>query len=375
MSKYPSHRKWVHHTSAYHGKGGSRFRMPHFILYLLIVLLAAALFLLGAALYLQRYMVYTREGGTLVLPGAAEEEPAAPDSGPLTGLDVVEEVAQTALETSSPSPLRAVQISVEDLLAGNAAALLEQYGGNAVVLDMKPVSGVLCWTTRHTPEGGESPVSPDAPAVEAAVAALKAEGIYLIAQIHCFRDDALVKNASFTLPNSAEEGSVLPTGGSWLDPSLPILQVYISNLAKELSQLGFDELLISDWTCPEFQENDPLTAQERQSAAVDFGVLLAQALDRGDPGSEERPPVMLGVETGEITLLPEENWNAGTPFSALAGQADRIWCAVEDPSALAGQFSQEALQDGTLVLIGSQFQEDLPWRAQAVMARVQDTYE
>ena len=91
MTNHPAHRRWVHHASAYRGKGTARFRLPGPARWALIILAALALILFFSACYLGRYMVYSRTGGRLVLPGAAETQVL--EDRTLNDLVVVEEFA------------------------------------------------------------------------------------------------------------------------------------------------------------------------------------------------------------------------------------------------------------------------------------------
>lgn len=79
-------------AGAYRGKGSGRFRIPRPLLWGLAVLAAVILLLWGAAAHLQQYMVYSAEGGRLVLPGQTQS--AEPDTSPLTDLVVVEETSK-----------------------------------------------------------------------------------------------------------------------------------------------------------------------------------------------------------------------------------------------------------------------------------------
>lgn len=92
MPQLFARRRRTKHPSAYHyhGKGAAKFRIPRPLLWGLVALGAVALILWGVATHLQQYMVYSMDGGRLVLPGQAEQAPDI-DTSPLTDLVVVEE--------------------------------------------------------------------------------------------------------------------------------------------------------------------------------------------------------------------------------------------------------------------------------------------
>lgn len=367
MPKFSFHRRRFHHTSAYHGKGVSHLHIPRAVPCVCIALAAAGLILLGIALYLQRYMVYSREGGTMVLPGAETEDPSPAEDTLLAGLNVLEE---TAAPEPDPNQFRAVQISVETLLSGEAAGALAQAEGSALILDMKPVSGVLNWNSGQTLDGTHSPVSDQAEAIESAIAGLAAEGVCLIARLHCFQDAALAADARFSLTGGAETAEPPLFVRDWLDPSLPEVQDYIINLAKELTSLGFDEVLVSDAGYPPDWEYDALTPEARAEAVDRFGAGLKLALAGGGAEADGgAPSPRLGVETDEITVRSGKNSDSGQIFSALTAWAGRIWCSVEHWEGLDEALPEELLQNGGFVLVSSAFQTDCPSSAQAILEK------
>ena len=80
-------------SGAYRGKGSGKRRIPRPLLCGLAILAAVVLLLWGTAAYLQQYMVYSAEGGRLVLPGRPVPS-AEVDTSPLPDLVVVEETAR-----------------------------------------------------------------------------------------------------------------------------------------------------------------------------------------------------------------------------------------------------------------------------------------
>lgn len=68
MGQYPLHRSY----RAYRGSNGPRRRLPKGVKILIALVLAAAVALGGTAVYLQRYMVYSIDGGHMELPGSSD---------------------------------------------------------------------------------------------------------------------------------------------------------------------------------------------------------------------------------------------------------------------------------------------------------------
>ncbi len=95
MGRYPHHRSY----RAYRGSTSSNRRLSKGAKWFLALVLIAAIALSGAAVYLQRYMVYSISGAHMVLPNASgslvqeQEEP----------LDLSSLIVENAPRSSSPS--------------------------------------------------------------------------------------------------------------------------------------------------------------------------------------------------------------------------------------------------------------------------------
>lgn len=357
---------------SYRGKGRNKGRHSRFWRVLFLCLALAAAILFGIARHLQRYMVYTREGAYLSFTGAVTAQPIPEVTEPLSELNVVEETAIPTVSRSDPSRLRAVEISVSQLLSGDAATLLAERRGNALVIEMKGADGVLCWPSQCTsltlpqedaePAPGEEadgpdgavpetisiPVSGQASEIADAVRECKADGVYLIAQLSLFRDDNLSASPAF--------GLSVP---GWLNPSSAVLQDFYSNLAPELYTLGFDELLLTDAGYPADAGEDPAF---RSVALSQFWAGFCQGLEASGASG-----LRVGVETDSTVLQSGENAATGQVLSDLISQTDRLWCSLPEVSPNQLSLDPAFLESGGLVLVGTQFQEGAFSPAQAVM--------
>lgn len=202
---------------------------------------------------LQKYIVYGQEGLSLELPFLQSGTdvtacPASSDAGA-----AVAEVEIVNPDFSSVAPvsagdlpeIRAVYVPAEDAGAEglvNAAASLDARNANALVVQMKPPDGQLVWASQVKLAASYG-VNGTAELAET-VAALKAQGVYLVAELSCCVDELMAtRNLPMALRDSAG-GLYSDEAGFWLDPYNKEARAYISELCGELADMGFDELLL-----------------------------------------------------------------------------------------------------------------------------------
>lgn len=382
---------------AYRGKEDrKRHTLPHYLPHALAALLLIGLVLLAVASHLGNDMVYSQKGGTMARP--PESDPA-PAEELLLGLEVVEEEGVPPITVSDAAYLRAVSISIDDLIAGNAVQILEEQQGNALVVEMKDADGTLYWNTRadlipqeatapededdeeeddETGEEAENDdelysaavvVSPLSHQVEAALAQCREEGIYLIAQIHCLRDNNIGQDRDYNLKTPGTDGDTPieltyrdGNGDRWIDPANPDMQVFYSALAKELVELGFQELLLSDLFYPPELEGSTASRSEHINA---FAGAVA---DAARSAQSPYDLVRLGIES-DAALLSEGRFAVfGHDLSTLKEHFDRVWCAGATEGTVS-QCSEDDLASGLLVLEQSAFERDLFTSAQAILTK------
>lgn len=229
---------------------------------LLVVLIILAVWLFY---FLQRYIVYDKEGLRLdlsaqrdsLLQSDLNDEPSGSTvDRPHVDVEiVVEEKDYTAVETTAGTDLQSMQALFVPASGLTENALKYYSGGvgafNALVLELKGPDGYLHW---HS-----SVSTADSYAVNGALElgnylpALKEKGIYLVAQLSMLTDAAMaVRNAPIALKNAATGAALTDGDGNyWLDPYSEGTRSYYLALLKELKSLGFDEVLFSDFVCPD----------------------------------------------------------------------------------------------------------------------------
>ncbi len=163
---------------------------------------------------------------------------AIPPDDPL--IDPVSEQGQKARGLYFSAPVQ------KRLGARGIASKLRQYGLDAAVLDLKDGEGRVSYDTKIPAlQPQKEKFHDDVPAF---VAELKAAGIYTIARVVCFSDPFLPRNepdraVMDNRPN--KQGKIWASWGkrnTWLDPYNTKNHDLIVEIAKEVEQLGFDEI-------------------------------------------------------------------------------------------------------------------------------------
>lgn len=234
-----------------------------------IITLAAMLLVIAIALavwlfyYLQRFIVYDKDGLRLDLSAQREEilNPGAPEptAAPLPQhVDVeivVEQRDYSDILTDAGNDLRAIH-AVFVPAADVTESTLKFYAGrmgdfDALVLELKPEDGYLRWHSGV--QMSESFAVNGALELGELLAPLKEQGVYLVAQLSALTDDAMAqRNAPIALKSAVTGQTFTDAGGhAWLDPYNDSARAYLLALMTELRDTGFDEVLLSGVTCPD----------------------------------------------------------------------------------------------------------------------------
>ena len=240
--------------SSYRGRG-SKWKVFMAILLVLVILAAASV------IYLEQHIVYSSGGRRqIVLPWQSEEADAAP-VGDQQGaenrpnVEVVveppkEEEPQEILARALPAAAltRAVWAEFEAGMAADSA----MGTCNAVVVRLKTSNGTVYFESANAVSGAVQVAGDPGETASILNLVTSREGLHAIASMSCLQD--------FKAANADVEGRGLKnTGGYifydgnnslWLDPCKPSAREYVCALAKEIAELGFDELLLTDFSYP-----------------------------------------------------------------------------------------------------------------------------
>ncbi len=241
----------------------------------LIALLAAAFLFLLWLLWLNRFVVYTRDGAifdfgiNLEIPEGEAALP--PTEGP--GVDIFYNEGADAIDpvTTELKQLSGCSISAE-MLQGDINALCAQVeklpAGTAVLIDVKNIRGDFFYNTNL----GNISSKVSANDLESMIKTLRNKGYYLIARLPAFRDYWYgLNHVSHGLFNLNKYSLWMDADRCyWLNPASEGALTYLRDMIFEIRNLGFDEVVFYDFCFPDtdkiFFEGDK--AQAIQAAAM-----------------------------------------------------------------------------------------------------------
>ena len=229
-----------------------------------VIGLALVMLIVVAFYGLQKYVVITKEGVQVVLPGEEQEKPLDPENEKEREFESVpvELVFDepnysriTARAGRRAKPMRAIYIAAEDVNRENLLKRAEQLNsGNALVLEMKPRSGYLLWVSdtqlaRAYSLSVQNELTADMAGMLQAIRDYGVEqdkDIWLAAQISCCVDGLLASRSSGFALRTENGGDYVDETGYWMDPYNADLRRYIIELINELYAIGFDEVILAD---------------------------------------------------------------------------------------------------------------------------------
>ncbi len=248
---------------------------------------------------MQKYAVITKDGVNVELPILTKGETVIDESGhevkvfdPVEVDVVYDEPDYSYIKASAGKnvpEMRAIFVPSENI---NHDKLMEYANrlksGNALVLEMKPRSGLLMWNSaaQVASSYGLSTPTEITDQMPEFIAQLKSDDIYLVAQISCCLDAMFTARSTSVALRRADNGANYIDGyGTWLDPYSQTVRNYIAELAQELFDMGFDEVVLADVAHPVLDAGVELlytrelsTAPKPYSAVSGFAISVANAL-------------------------------------------------------------------------------------------------
>lgn len=247
-----------------------------------IVIAALIVLFIVIFFWFQRYIVYTGEGLELKIPflnflyEGEESNPTPSVSLVIDESETVSDDVQTSPEDIPPENNKLVGIEVESLDGAEIEELLLELDGaeaDAVYVNMKSISGELMYLSRsETVVDFDITVGPD---ISATLAQLKERGVYLVAYISCFADDIFATRCtSASLLDENGEVYTDERNIRWLDPRSEKTMSYFTDICRELSELGFDEVVLTDFSVPTVN-----SGAEEADILIDFATGLKSVMD------------------------------------------------------------------------------------------------
>ena len=227
----------------------------HVLLYILLALVAFACCLL---LWLQRFILYTPDGVhldfSLVQPTDAPISPVTPTHSQVN----IEYISPEEPEETPDTPIQESQrlagyyIEASVLQQKDFTLVYEQLAtlpaGTPVMLDVCSIRGNFYYSSAH----GNASTAYDIEQMNALIQYLAESDFYLIAKLPALRNYQLaLKNPMLGIQHVNGYVWLDSAGGYWLDPTKDSVLSYLIQVIKELRGLGFDEVVLQDFTIPE----------------------------------------------------------------------------------------------------------------------------
>ncbi len=226
-----------------------------------VAVLSVALVVLVAAIcwftWLGRFVKYTRQGAVLdmQLPPVAEGEYAQPETQ--STVPIVYNEGDVSIDTSADlASVQGYYIDPQMLEKGKDLAEVKKLiqvlpENTAILLDVKNVFGNFLYSSQVSSKRSDGV---DIAAMDDLIDYLNKSGMYTIARIPAFRDrDYGFNNVNDGLPDKAYNGGALwadDQGCYWLNPSRDGPVTYLIHIITELRDMGFDEVLLTDFEIP-----------------------------------------------------------------------------------------------------------------------------
>lgn len=228
----------------------------------MILCVVGALLLLFWLLWLNRYVIYTREGAKLDFDLSSQyaqgEPPVAPTAGETVQITVENPRDEEDTGPKEFTRFSGYYVDLDTLLAdfeGTQQTLAALPAETAVMLDVKSVKSMFYYTTNL----GNQAEDFDSSRLDALIETLQNKGHYLIARVPAFQEYYYIlenerERVPYGLEKSGGNGSLwLDTGYGcyWLDPASDGTLTYLIQIVTELRNKGFDEVVFADFRYPD----------------------------------------------------------------------------------------------------------------------------
>ncbi len=243
----------------------------------LVLLLIFLVAWLCWVVWLQRYVVYSDDGASLNFElsandvyGEVAEEPKAE-----ANISIYYNEGANAIDvTNEMKKLNGYYIDstmLQDDLQGVRNRVEKLESGTTIMIDMKGPYGSFFYPSKLS--GAVQSASTDIDGVQSLLKSLQIKGFYTIARISAFRDREFgFNNVSSGLYMLNRKGLWMDKGGMyWLDPTIASTTTWISSVVLELQQMGFNEVLLDDFSFPNSDQyifNGDKTAALQNAAAT-----------------------------------------------------------------------------------------------------------
>ena len=215
-------------------------------------------------IWVDRYMVYTREGAELDFSLTPESYGpgtlALPPETTVSASVYVDDGSDDQDLATVLSRLEGYYIDYA-MLSGDIDTVRATVSvlpvGSAVMMEVKSIKGNFYYTS--SVDGAKTATGIDIAAVDRLIEDMTARNLYVIASVPAFRDRAYgLANTNNGLPYIGGNGALWLDEEScyWLNPGKSGTLDYLQDIASELRSMGFDEVMFTDFRFPETDQLD-----------------------------------------------------------------------------------------------------------------------
>ena len=209
--------------------------------------------------WLERYIVYTRDGAAIDFDVSLENMSGEIAVPPVMdeGLEIHYNEGENAISTSTDlTQLSGYYISstmLQEDIAGVRAKVETLPVGTPVMIELKGGYGSFYYSSQL--DGAQKAGSVDVAAVDSLIEYMKSRNFYLIGEIPAYRDYTFGlnhHNESVGITYSGGRGALWADDGGcyWLKPTHSSVLGYLTSIILELRGMGFDEVLLRDFEVP-----------------------------------------------------------------------------------------------------------------------------
>ena len=304
---------------------------------LVLVILAALGFL-----WAQEYIVYDENGQAhFTPPWQAQETPPVPEEDPQEDQNVEiivqepEKPEELAAFSAAAAPL--TQAAWQETWMG--ATMMSAPAWNAAAVTLKDSAGHICFAAAGAAAGTVSTAEDTA----AALAEVTESRYHTIARMSCFLDPTAARADVEGMGLKNTGGYIYYDGNdlNWLDPSKPAARQYLCGLAREIADLGFDEILLTDVGYPTTGPLDKIdyNGADRAESIRAFLEELKTALAEYE--------VELAIELPAEVITSGTDDTAGLVLSDIVPLVDRVYAVTTADQAPALEAAVSAAGEDT----------------------------
>lgn len=281
----------------------------------LCVVLALLVVWSGWMVWLGRYAVYADgrvyfDFDRLTTENAVEVRPTEAQRVDIQ-YDLTDEYSEASTELTQLSGYYATVDDLVNDLDGVVSSISQLPAGSAVMLDLKSIYGVYLYSS----DAAEDNISTqaDIDSIDTIISELTGMDYYVIARMPALRDRAFgLAHPSNGL--SSTQGAYLwydENNCYWLDPTKAGTLEYLMEITDELEDLGFDEVVFTDFRFPDTEnivfttsKYEALAQAARQLVEVCATDTFAVSFESGDPTfplpSGRSRLYMTGVDAADV---------------------------------------------------------------------------